>query len=137
MKKGTISLIACMSILSFAVTPSLADPINPRTILEGTIQNVDNNGIVVDSAVDDQGDVRLEVDQDTLFKQADSLEDLEEGDAVMVSFREENQKKVAVYIAKVYPVSNYVPPQHRKDAATINAGSIPVDDIERPSSAEF
>ena len=94
------AVVACAVMLAFT-GPAVALLGLPE-IMEGTIESVTEDTLSVKSQ---EGDalqiVEIQINDQTQFEEATALENLNKGDQVKVKYKEEENVKIALSIAKI------------------------------------
>ena len=98
--RALAAVVACAVMLAFT-GPAIALLGLPET-MEGTIESVTKDTLSVKSQ---EGDalqiVEIQINDQTQFEEATSLESLTKGDQVKVKYTEEENGKIALSIAKI------------------------------------
>jgi len=104
MKKLIIPV--AVGVISLAISSlSFGDLLAGKSI-EGQIQNISANKLTIqedkaDQATEQAAPVSIEVNQDTLFEQVDSLSGLNQGDRVKIEYQEDQDRNLATTVSKI------------------------------------
>jgi hypothetical protein len=104
MKKLIIPI--AVGVISLAISSlSFGDLLAGKSI-EGQIQNISANKLTIqedkaDQATEQAAPVSIEVNQDTLFEQVDSLSGLNQGDRVKIEYQEDQDRNLATTVSKI------------------------------------
>lgn len=99
--RSALTFWGCFLVLAF-VTPASSALLGLFPTMEGIVQKVNGDSLAIESL---EGDVKqtivLQVNKETEFEGAVSLENLQPGDQVKVKYQKEGNAKIAVSVAKV------------------------------------
>ena len=95
-----MAVTVCAMVLAFAVPASALFGL-PET-LEGTVESISANSLAIISETEAiQKMVEIQINEETQFKDVASWDNLKIGDKVKVKYKEEENVKIAISIAKV------------------------------------